>query len=447
MSEVWKDIPEFDQYEVSDLGNVRNKKSQRVMIKFQSDSGYQRITLRCNKKYVTRDVHRLVALAFLPNPEGKATVNHKNRVKNDNRLENLEWATQREQILHARQETYTDQYSVSSYVPEVDEAEEWRPTQHKNYNVSNKGSIKNIVTCTIRAITVDGRGYCYTSFGTRTMSVHRVVARAFLANFTDECVINHKDGNKSNNNVHNLECVSQSRNILHAYAGGASMNKTKLVPVLQVNHLGVIIGSFPSLADAETSSGVNRGSIHGSIHNGTASHGYMWYTCLEDYEKDKCNIPDKIFKVFQYTQAGDLIGTFDDFRVAEEHTGVVHYNISSAVNNFKDRLRSSGGYIWTTSRVPKTELLNELRQDASVLNRGLDEKNIQLRKVDGQTIIRVLKKHHANPKMTQEELGAEFGVSRQYISRILHGKGTVMKECEFPCEGVTWDEYNAMLVV
>jgi hypothetical protein len=441
-AEVWKDIPDFDQYEVSDLGNVRNKKSQRVMIKFQSDSGYQRITLRCNKKYVTRDVHRLVALAFLPNPEGKATVNHKNRVKNDNRLENLEWASYSEQSLHVRQEVYSDQFSGSSYIPNISDDEIWKPTTNAMFEVSDKGAIRNVTNGRLKTIRIDGRGYCATKLGT----VHRMVAQAFLPNFTEACVVNHKDGNKSNNNVSNLECITQSLNVLHGYATNIRKIR-KTVHVLQVDYHGIIVGSYQSLAEAEAASGFNRGGIHDSIHGGNASNGYMWYTSLEDYEKDRPNISSKIFKVFQYTQAGDLIGTYNDFRVAEEKTGVPHGNISSTVNAFKHRLRSAGGYIWTTSRVPKTELLEELRHNALVLNKGLDEKNIKMRKADGATIIKVLKKHHENPKMTQEELGAEFGVSRQYISRILHGKGTVMKECEFPCEGVTWDQYNAMLVV
>ncbi len=62
--------------------------------------GYRVVSLRCNGKDIRPFIHRLVAMAFIPNPENKPTVNHINEIKSDNDVANLEWATMKEQTNH-----------------------------------------------------------------------------------------------------------------------------------------------------------------------------------------------------------------------------------------------------------------------------------------------------------------------------------------------------------
>ena len=103
-NEIWKDIPGFEgYYQVSNLGKVRHLFKHYTKIKKTTiDSwGYEAISLCVNYVPSTRKIHRLVALAFIPNPENKPFVNHKDGNKLNNRLENLEWVTQSENVRHA----------------------------------------------------------------------------------------------------------------------------------------------------------------------------------------------------------------------------------------------------------------------------------------------------------------------------------------------------------
>lgn len=107
-TEIWKDILGFEglskNYQVSNLGNVRKifkNGNVKVKKKFILNNGYEVAHLQINGKIGTRLVHRLVALAFIPNPENKPQVNHKNGIKTDNKADNLEWNTAKENTNHS----------------------------------------------------------------------------------------------------------------------------------------------------------------------------------------------------------------------------------------------------------------------------------------------------------------------------------------------------------
>lgn len=107
MEEIWKDIVGFEGlYQVSNLGNVKRLFSKRVLqerlIGRNIDRyGYVKRVLSKEGKMYFFTEHRLVAIAFIDNPNNKATVNHKNGIKTDNRVENLEWHTNSENMSHA----------------------------------------------------------------------------------------------------------------------------------------------------------------------------------------------------------------------------------------------------------------------------------------------------------------------------------------------------------
>lgn len=93
--EEWRKIDGFPNYEVSSNGRVRNIVKGNELRQYPNHKGYLIVYLGRRK---TISVHRLVTSAFIPNPEGKPQVNHINGIQSDNRVENLEWCTCKENM-------------------------------------------------------------------------------------------------------------------------------------------------------------------------------------------------------------------------------------------------------------------------------------------------------------------------------------------------------------
>lgn len=101
-NEIWKDIPGYEgRYQASSMGRIRGPRGT-LNKPFIARDGYLVATLYNDRKKIRTGAHRLVALAFIPNPENKPQINHKNGIRTDNRPENLEWVTCSENNLHRR---------------------------------------------------------------------------------------------------------------------------------------------------------------------------------------------------------------------------------------------------------------------------------------------------------------------------------------------------------
>lgn len=115
IGEIWKPVKGYENiYEVSSMGRV--KSCERIIVRSNgrkinfpekimkptiNHKGYEVIDLRKNGKRECGFVHRLVGKAFIKNPSGKKQINHKNGIKTDNNVENLEWVTNKENMIHA----------------------------------------------------------------------------------------------------------------------------------------------------------------------------------------------------------------------------------------------------------------------------------------------------------------------------------------------------------
>lgn len=100
---MWKTIEEYSDYRVSDIGEIESTKRgiTRLLKPMVSKKGYLRIELGKNGIAIAYSIHRLVATAFIPNPENKTQVNHIDGNKKNNHVENLEWATAKENVRHS----------------------------------------------------------------------------------------------------------------------------------------------------------------------------------------------------------------------------------------------------------------------------------------------------------------------------------------------------------
>ncbi len=95
-------IDEFDNYAISNYGNIKNVKNKKILTPYKNKNGYLSYTFCQNGIKKTFRLHRLVGLYFIPNPNSLPYINHKDGNKINNHVENLEWCTAKENDNHAR---------------------------------------------------------------------------------------------------------------------------------------------------------------------------------------------------------------------------------------------------------------------------------------------------------------------------------------------------------
>lgn len=157
----------------------------------------------------------------------------------------------------------------------------WKEIQgHCNYSVSDEGFVRNNKTGKILKPSKTSNGYLKVSLDRKSLNIHRLVANAFIEN-DGKTQVNHKDGNKKNNNVSNLEWCTPKQNVIHAQRLGLKkinyQNIKDCKKVIQLDLNDNVIKVFDSTMEVKRALGFNSSNIS-KVCRGERqkAHGYKW---------------------------------------------------------------------------------------------------------------------------------------------------------------------------
>ncbi len=210
-------IDGFKNYSIDILGNVMNIKTGRLMAKNTCKSGFYKVNLSRDSINYSLHLHRLLAISFIDNPDGKTYVRHKDHNKKNNDLSNLEWVTKSEYKSHDLSKWVNNFVGLKNFDEKI-------IVGFEEYSVDIYGNIRNVRYNRPMTKSLGTSGYYSVSFFKNGRNfrkyVHRLVAEAFIPNPENKRQVNHIDCNKLNNDVKNLEWCTSSENANHAIIHG-----------------------------------------------------------------------------------------------------------------------------------------------------------------------------------------------------------------------------------
>lgn len=337
MDEFIQCLSPYSRYEVNKNGVIKNFATKKIKKSRENNQGYVLVSLVSDfvidgvYKVTAVRVHKIVVLNYIGEaPSNKHTIDHINGIKADNTLNNLQWATPTEQANNRKQAKITKQLGSSelgvlqydmnnNFIKEFKNALEvltvlginktnlsanclgkskssggfifkykediqyedeiWKEITFNNKQIivstygrvkSNNKLLKGCISSQIGYIVI-----CIRNDKIRKNElVHRLVAKCFLDNPDNKEIVNHKDQNKENNHIDNLEWCTRSENAIHFYKGtGAQLCKK----IEQLDENKNIIKVFDSLAEAAKSINIkNKSQITTRIKSGKLYHGFYW---------------------------------------------------------------------------------------------------------------------------------------------------------------------------
>lgn len=321
----------LSRYEVSCLGSLRRKIDNKLLSNNSLSQGYIVNTLIDDSgREVSKKRHTLIALTFLPNPDSLPVVDHVNRIKTDNRVSNLRWCSYSDNSINrsclskptrqvtcvlpngdirewASADEASKEYGVTiqtirkrirESVPdkqgslwrykksEILPGEEWRIVRltgcTEEIGVSSHGRIYRNGNVIESVSSSNSYRYINVKNGDkyRTVAVHRIICAAFHGMSDKDHIVNHKDGNKRNNHMSNLEWVSRSENTLHAYNTGLFSTHNNIV---QMDDDGQTIAIHVSaIQAAKQISGHDSKIIMCCMDKRNKTGGFKWRYATDD---------------------------------------------------------------------------------------------------------------------------------------------------------------------
>lgn len=266
-------------YAVSRDGKVRNLNTN-YYLKGAILNTYRVFNLKINGKQRNIAGHRLVAAAFIPNPDNKPFVDHVDGNRLNNNVENLRWVSQQENAQNIHKDTpYSikdkENYSLSlKNLPD----EIWKQFRDTEVYVSNLGRVKNTKTNKIVKGTTRTDGYHQTRLQVynngKSILTHRLVWLAFVGEIEEGMVINHINGDKSDNRLENLEKVSHQENMIKA---STETNVWNFSRVGEFNKEGEMLRIFANASEAAREIGILPSSMRNTIRrNGSCFNGLIY---------------------------------------------------------------------------------------------------------------------------------------------------------------------------
>lgn len=279
-----KQIKDYPNYWIYDNGDILNTNTQKILEGSIGEHGYKYYRLSINNTKKMFYAHRLVAEHFIPNPDNKPVVNHKDGNKLNNDVNNLEWVTYSENTKHWKDSSTKKRVQTEYYTEDL-ENEEWKEIQDfPNYLISSHGRIRHKIknnllhpslTCGYYKVRLSHNGIV------KDFMVHKLVYSLFNKDYQIEKgqVIDHIDGNKLNNQVDNLRKISISENVNAAFYETKTNGSAKAVQ--QFSKDGELIAVYPSAREAARILNLDSSTISKVCRGKNKSHGGFVFKYLD----------------------------------------------------------------------------------------------------------------------------------------------------------------------
>lgn len=327
-------------YSVDELGNIYNDKFNRIMEGTTARNEYRSVQFSIEGKVKTFMVHRLVAEAFLPNPKNYPIVDHIDRNKMNNNIKNLRWVT----IEENNNNKDRDKIKEKKEINHLEITKDFKEIPScPSYYASKEGIILNSSGRILGGS--ERNGYLRVNFTNGHHSIHHLVWETFNGEIPGDMVIDHIDGNRSNNKLSNLRLVSQSENMNNAQANGHKGQ----VKISQYDKEGNFIAKYNSIREAARAINGSEVAIKDAANRRGSSAGYFWIREDQDLSIEEllkittANKPKSTsIGITQYSPEGEKIAYFNSIREAARQIGCSDSTLKRAA----DAKRVGKGYYW-----------------------------------------------------------------------------------------------------